>query len=570
MPSYHLSFKPAIDMYGGHDPSAAIFEDGALQFAAEEERYTRRKHASGQFPESAIRACLDYCDIELPDVSKVVLPYDPQLRNRNFWNELERRVTADKSIPEKLRWIERHVEGGIQAQFYPKHNVRQALRTIGEPLPEITLRAHHRCHAASAFHPSGFDRALCLTIDGNGEYDSTVVWRCDEDGMERLRTYAQTNSLGHFYGVVTEYLGYRAFNGEGKVMGLAPYGEVDQEILDALRTELTFGRDYDVSYLTQGGVPDNVGRLERLLGRPRNEREGEFDEWQQDLARTVQHVLEETVLEILTDHIETTGLHDVCLAGGVALNCKMNKRIREAPAVREVFVQPVAHDGGLALGAGYLEQAPSDVPRMEDVYLGDGYDPEAIRSMLDSNKIGYEEPNDVPAVVAERIADGDIVGWFEGRTELGPRALGNRSILADPRSEASRDRVNRYVKHREEWRPFAPSILESAADEYLVDGEAAPFMIDTFDVQPERREELEAVLHPADDTTRPQTVRPDQNPRYHRLISAFEDLTGVPAILNTSFNDHGEPIVNRPVEALKDFNAMGIDVLVLDEFLVEK
>jgi carbamoyltransferase len=235
-----------------------------------------------------------------------------------------------------------------------------------------------------------------------------------------------------------------------------------------------------------------------------------------------------------------------------------------------LFVQPVANDAGLAIGAGYLDQNPNNVQKPLNIYLGPSFSTSEIKTCLQKNKISYSELDNVATYVANRIVDGDIVGWFQGAMEMGPRALGNRSILADPRSEESRERVNKYVKHREEWRPFAPSILADAADDFLVNCEPSPHMIKTFDVVAENQSQIEAVLHPGDQTTRPQTVTKEQNPRYYKLISEFESLTGVPAVLNTSFNDHGEPIVLSPKEAIKDFYGMGLDILVLEDLVVEK
>lgn len=571
MSTYTLSFKPTFDLFGKHDPSAAIFKDGDLVFAVEEERYTRTKHAIDTFPENAIQACLDYCDIILSDVDEIILPYEPSLQNKQFVQELKKRTfSSSKGLPERLRWTERFVEQSVQAQFLPNRKVKNKLKEIGTPVPPITNRSHHACHAASAFHPAGFEEALTLTIDGKGEYDSTVVWRGNKDGLHRVKTYEYPNSLGHFYGVVTAYLGYHAFNGEGKVMGLAPYGDLNPEIERALRRIITTGVDYDVTPVTANGIEAGVERLEKLLGRKRNDTPGEFNQWQKDLARVTQHLLEETVLEIVQNYLSQMNLDNVCLSGGVALNCKMNRRIRELDAVENIFIQPVAHDAGLAVGAGYIDQKPSDVKSFTNVYWGPSCSTSEIKSLLNKNKINYKKPDNLEQFVAKRLSDGGLVGWFQGRLELGPRALGNRSILADPRTEESRDRVNKYVKHREEWRPFAPSMLEEAADKYLKNVTASPFMIDTFETVPEKRDEIAAVLHPADQTTRVQTVSEDINPRYYKLISEFESITGVPAVLNTSFNDHAEPIVTTPSEALKDFFAMGLDLLVLEDFIIEK
>ncbi|RDZ55939.1 carbamoyltransferase [Haloferax sp. Atlit-10N] len=570
MSTHTLSFKPAIGLYGQHDPSAALFEDETLIFAIEEERLTRDKHAPNTFPEEAIRACLDYRNLELSDLSRILLPYDPSLQSEILDHYLLDTVRLDGLGP-KLSHLEWTVKSQLQAQFFPTKQIENRLRTIGTPIPPVETRPHHACHAASAFQPSGFDEALVLTIDAKGEYDATVVWRGDESGLERIRTYDHPNSLGLFYAVVTEYLGYRMFNGEGKVMGLAPYGNENPEIESVLREVIETGCEYDVTSLTQRwGAGYGVGRLEELFDRPRNETPGDFDQWEKDFAYTAQKLLEETVLDIVETYTDHLGTSNVALAGGVMLNCKLNKQIRESEAVENVFIQPVAHDAGLPLGAGWLEQNPRDVPEMTTVYLGPEYTTDEIVDLLETNKIDFSQPLDLERYTAERLADGALVGWFQGRLELGPRALGGRSILADPRSVDSRDRVNRFVKHREGWRPFAPSMLEKAVDEYFVDATASPFMIDTFDVREEKQKEIAAVLHPADHTTRPQTVREDQHPRYYRLISEFESLTGVPVVLNTSFNDHGEPIVNTPTEALKDFFGMGLDVLVLEDVVIEK
>lgn len=570
MSSYTLACKPAIGLYGQHDPSAVLFENGTPIFGIEEERLTRDKHAVDTFPEKAIRACLEYRDLDLADLERILLPYDPQLRSRIRRHYFVDAVTAP-GIARKVSALEQTVVDEFRSQFLPTREVESHLESIGTPVPPVECRPHHRCHAASAFHPSGFDDALVLTIDAKGEYDSTAIWRGTEDGLSRIRTYEHPNSLGLFFAIVTEYLGYRMFNGEGKVMGLAPYGNRRSEIERTLRDHIDTGVDYDVTALTKRwGTGYGVEQLEEAFDRPSKDQPGEFDQWEKDLAHTAQKLLEETVREIVEAYLGATQSNNVALAGGVALNCKLNKRVRELDAVDDTFVQPVAHDAGLALGAGWLDQRPVDVDSQSTVYFGPEYETDEIESLLQTNKIEYGKPDDVERYVAERLADGALVGWFQGRLEMGPRALGGRSILADPRTAESRDRVNKYVKHREEWRPFAPSMLESAAPDYLVDGQRAPFMIDTFDVREEKLDELEAVIHPADGSTRPQTVNREQHPRYHRLISEFESITDVPVVLNTSFNDHGEPIVNTPTEAIKDFYGMGLDVLVLEDCVVEK
>lgn len=570
MSTYVLAFKPAIELYGQHDPSAVLFEDGVPLFGIEEERLSRQKHAVGTFPTQAIETCLDYRDLELSDLSALRLPYDPRLRGK-IRGHYVRDALGVNGVTRKLLALERVIMTELKSRYAPRRRIQSRLQASHDSLPPIELLSHHRCHATSAFHPSGFDNALVLTIDAKGEFDSTVVWNGTRDGLERLHTYTHPNSLGLFYAIVTEFLGYRMFNGEGKVMGLAPYGDANAEIEATFRELITTGVEYDVTAVTKRwGTGHGVDVLEEAFGRERNDDPGEFDQWERDFAHVAQMLLEETVEAIARSYLPRLDTTNVALAGGVALNCKMNKRIRELPDVDRIFIQPVAHDAGLALGAGWVGTRPSSVTEQETVYFGPEYDSDSIEQMLETNKIKYESMEEVEHYIANRLANGALVGWFQGRLELGPRALGARSILADPRSIESRDRVNQFVKHREEWRPFAPAILEEAADEYFVDGVPSPFMIDTFDVRESKADELAAVLHPADNTTRPQTVNATQHPRFHRLITNFRDLTGVPAMLNTSFNDHGEPIVNTPAEAVKDFFGMGLDTLVLEDTIVEK
>jgi len=573
MTEYVLSFKPALPGFGRHDPSAAIFRDGQLVFGVEEERFTREKHAVSTFPEQAIRACLDYCGIDLPALAKIVLPYDPRLGTRMFRYQLRESLAGDDPLPLRLREAERTVEKHVARRFFTRTITGQVvdrLAKIDSPVPPVETQEHHKCHAASAYYPSGQDRSVVVTVDGKGEYDSTAVWQGTKNGVSRVRTWEVPNSLGFFFAVVTEYLGYHAYNGEGKVMGLAPYGKPNRDIESTLREHVTAGVDYDVTAITQYGIEPGVEKLEEMFDRPRNRTRGEFDQWEKDLAFAAQSFVEETVVGIVEHYVDKLGTGAVCLAGGVALNCKMNKRVQESEAVEDLFIQPIAHDGGLALGGGMLETTPTETPVMERVYWGPEYGRTDIEAVLEETKTDYTEPDNLERAVAERIADGELVGWYQGRLEMGPRALGNRSILADPRTTASRDRVNEYVKHREGWRPFAPSMLEEAIDDYLVNATPSPFMIKTFEVEPEKQDEIPAVLHPADGTTRPQTVTESQNERYYTLIKEFENVTGVPAVLNTSFNDHAEPIVSTPRETLKDFYGMGLDVLVLGDYLVGK
>lgn len=567
-----LGVRIGVRGNGGHDPSAAIFRDGHLELAVEEERYTREKHAIGSFPEQSISACLDALGVVVEDVDQVTVPLQPDLLNKWTIRQAKKSIhslrKSDRSFLRRCYKAGRHLNRIIEGRLGSVELFESEFKRRFGACPKITCVPHHRAHAASAFYPTDFDEALVFTIDGAGEYDATVIWKAEQDDLTRLHTYEIPNSLGRFYGAITEFLGYRRFNGEGKVMGLAPYGEPNAQIQSTLGKALTSGRDYDVTAITNAeGEP-----LRDVLGWDVTDGTHEFTQREKDLAFFAQEFIEKTAADVVKHYIEKTGIDRVCLAGGVVLNCKMNRKIVELPCVDKYFIQPVAHDAGLPLGAGWdaSNKPQRDISRMEDIYLGPGYDNQEIRDILEGFKVDFRKPEDLSGSVADRLVDGELIGWFQGRMEMGPRALGNRSILADPRVDASRDQINDNVKHRENWRPFAPSMLPEAANKYLVGDRDSPFMIDTFETVPQYCEEITATLHPADSTTRPHIVKQNRNPQYYDLIQSFEEQTGVPVLLNTSFNDHGEPIIRTPRQAIRSFYSMGLDALVLNDFLIEK
>ena len=535
-PEWRLAINPAVGGFGSHEPSAVLFRGGRLVFGVEEARLVGRKHAPGRFPSRAIEACLGHVGRSLSGVDRVLVPW---------------RAGSGTG-------------GGGDAGVAA---IERRLERIDTPVPPIETFSHHRCHAASGFFPSGFDEALVLTIDARGSRHSTVVWHGEGRSLRRLAAYPAPNSLGYLYGAVTGYLGYRVFGGEGRVMALAAHGEANSAIRSRLRSVVETGAGYDVTGLVGGGIPSGIARLETLFDRSRSEPPNPADGWECDLAFETQRLLEEIVLAIRRRYGERSGTGNVCLAGGVAANCAMNGRIAVEPGVRALFVPPVPHDAGAPIGAGMLASDRS-APR-PSVYCGPASSQEAIDRLLRRRGITVDRPDDLPHRVATRLADGAVVGWFQGRLEMGPRALGNRSILADPRSEDVRDRINAFVKHREPWRPLAPSILESAADSYFESG-PDPYMSRTVPVRRDRRGTIPAVVHPADGTARPQTVSADRTPRYHRLLVAFEALTGVPLLLNTSFNDRGRPIVATPADAFSAAESMALDLLVLGDAVVER
>jgi len=566
VPRRILACNPCISDLGRHDPSAAIFIDGELTFAAEEERYSRDKQSFETFPTEAIKHSLDHCGLTLEEIDKIVIPWDPNLHKKAFKYDL-RLISQSTTTEEVFTTLQNIVKRNILDTFgYSRRAVEKMFQTAINSegtLPPISFIPHHKAHAASAYYFSPFRDALVVTIDAEGEYDSTVVWIGQNGSLTRHKTYTAPNSLGYFYAVITDFLGYQGLKDEGKVMGLAPYGSSNNEIRRTLQKLVNPGIEYDATGFT-------ISTLEAAFDRKRKESPSEFTQWEKDLAFEAQRLLEETVSSIVDQYVQETGLKNVCLAGGVALNCKMNGQIRKMSSVDKLFVQPVAHDGGSALGAGALSFSPEQISELNTLYLGDQYSQEFVRKRLEEYKLNYNKPSHLTTTVAELLADGQIIGWFQGRCELGPRALGHRSIFADPRSETVRVRVNEQVKHREQWRPFAPVILESCISSYLDNPIKAPYMIQTFDTNQDYNSEIIAGIHPADGTTRPQTITPYQNSNVAELLHQFEELTGVPALLNTSFNDHGEPIVRTPTEAISMYTTSGLDALVLGDFLVKK
>ena len=576
-----------INAYHGN-ASAAIVSDGRLIAAVEEERFNRVKYAAG-FPAQAIRYCLKEAGLTLADIAHVAVPRNPfarlatklfyALRMPSFARERMKVLTKFTGIPEALALAFDADQRTLAAKF---HRVE-----------------HHQAHLASSFFVSPFERAALLSADGLGDFASTMWGAGSGNRMNIDDAVAFPHSLGLFYSGVTQYLGFLKFGDEYKVMGLAAYGQAEQ--MEAFREILRFdahssgngfrlGLDYfthhrtgpEMSWAEADKTPTLgkvfSGEMPRRLG-PARAPEEPLEQRHRNLAASLQARLEEVYLGMLKKLAEHTGLKAVCLAGGVAFNCVANGKIFEATPFEQVYVQPAAGDAGLAVGAAYyVWHQKLGKPRsfvMDHAYWGPGYSRDEIRRAIDAHGIaqkGYaiaELPEkELVRRTAAIIADGKILGWFQGRSEWGPRALGNRSIVADPRRPEMKEILNRRIKHREIFRPFAPSILAEATADYFLKSHPSPFMTLAYPVLPEKREKIPAPTH-VDGTGRLQTVTREANPRYHALISAFRDLTGVPVVLNTSFNDN-EPIVCRPEEAIDCFLRTQMDALALGDFLITK
>ena len=553
-----------------HDTAAALVCDGQVVAAAEEERFSRDKHDAA-VPLRAIEYCLAQAGLEMADVDVLAFPERPFRTGRDA-----KLATIDRSALWRLyraghvraRGLVHHAALTAALKFPIARSagmdpiVAQAFRTVAErygTLPPARFYDHHEAHAALALFASGQERAAIATVDGRGDPYSTVTWEGRGLGLRRLRTEPWCNSLGFFYRDCTHYLGLGEF-GEGKTMGLAPYGDPQ-----VLRTRL------ERSLATPAG-PRWYRYLQRpsseLLGFPPRDGQPPTDRPYADMAATVQALTERSIDRIAESARIDAGTRALCLGGGVALNCAANGRLRAATdAPLSVFA--AAGDAGLAIGAAFLAARDlGDAPSgpLEHAYLGPGFDARAVEAALGERpELSFTRSARVEEDVAERLAAGAIVGWFQGRMELGPRALGNRSILADPRDVATRDRVNR-LKGREPWRPLAPSVLaERAGDFFELRGES-PFMLFAARVRPPARGRIPAVVH-VDGTARPQTVRRNANPRLYELLQAFERRAGVPVLLNTSFNAAGEPIVCSPRDAIRSFLSMRLDVLVLGDHI---
>lgn len=559
-----------------HDASACLVRDGETVAFAEEERFSRRKHhKDSRSCTHAVAYCLSEAGITLADVDEIAIAFNPT------WPKASKHCEDSELIAELLD-----------------------TRMLGHHQPaRLTVVEHHLAHAASAFHPSGFSDAAVLVVDGSGDGVATTLAHGTPQGLRILRQWPFTQSLGWFYETVAEHLGLGDWTSCGKLMGLAGYGTPHYD-LDFLRPE---AGGYRLDLTRYGIAPDEAvedqytdlryyWRLKRAYaaayaeaGVPPHRRTLRYDPASgralpdtsclpahADLAASAQRCLEECLSELAREALTATGARRLCIAGGVGFNCSANGRLAQLPAVDEMFVQPAAGDAGCAIGAA-LEVARrcGDLtlpgPAMRTAALGPTFTDAAIRAALDACHLPYtEHGHDLPAQLARHLAEGAVAGWFQGRMEAGPRALGQRSILADPRHLASRDRINNTIKNREPWRPLAPSLLATAAPELIGTAAAYPYMIISLQATAAARELIPATVH-TDGTLRPHTVSEDATNPYATLLAAFAEHTGAPpALLNTSFNHEAEPIVCTPLDAVRTFAASPLDVLGIGGFLVHK
>lgn len=577
-----------INAYHG-GASACLIRDGGLIAAAEEERFKRVKYWAG-FPAEAIRYCLEAGGITPYDLDHIGISRNPSAHlHKKVFFALSRRPNFD-FIRDRLNNMARVRD--------PKHAFCQVLEVDPQALKaQFHNVEHHRAHMASAFFVSPFEEAAVLSVDGMGDFVSTMWGVGKGNRLEVLGTVHFPHSLGLFYTAVSQWLGFPKYGDEGKVMGLAPYGQpvyLDQmRKIVHLQRDGTFELDLDyfvhhaegVDMTWDDGAP-TLGTLYSqkfvdLFGLPRQPRTeasassaGPITEHHQNVAASLQAMLEEAEFNLVHMLQQATDQKALCMAGGVALNSAFNGKVLPQTEFEEIYIHPAANDAGTALGACYyIYHQVLGYPRtyvMNHAYTGPRFTNGRIAGVLDRYGLPYEELDDDQLVkrAAEIVAQGDVLGWFQGRMEWGPRALGNRSIIADPRREDMKDILNARIKHRERFRPFAPSILMEAVGDYFDRTYPDPFMIKVYNVLPEKRVEIPAVTH-VDGTGRLQTVHRDTNPLYWHLLKGFKTLTGVPVVLNTSFNEN-EPIVCKPEEAIECFLRTKMDALAIGNYLVRK
>ncbi|HMA21018.1 MAG TPA: carbamoyltransferase C-terminal domain-containing protein [Gemmatimonadaceae bacterium] len=568
------------------DGSAVLLRDGELVVAIEEERFRRIKHWAG-FPTQTVRKCLEIAGIDGSQIEHVAISRDPKA---NFFRKasfaLRNRMHVS-NIVNRTR--------NLRKVFDVSDPLAEALSIPTGSLPRIHFVEHHPSHLASAFFVSPFEDAAICAIDGFGDFLSTSMAIGKGNKLDVLARVAYPHSLGVFYTAVTQYLGFPNYGDEFKVMGLAPYGVPDH--VEQLRNLVTlkpggkfelnraYFRHWDegVEMEWEGGIP-TMGRLYtpelvRLLG-PARKKDEPLTAYHENLARSLQAVYEECAFHVLNWLYERTRNPRLCMAGGCAMNSVANGKIRESTPFTDVYVQPASSDNGTALGAAYYAwNQVLDKPRgfvMEHGYWGTEYPRADVTPLVEQrndpqwtySSTCYPDEESLCKATAQLIADGNVVGWYQGRMEWGARALGNRSILADARRGDMRDIINLKIKFREKFRPFAPSILESALDEYFIGAVPDPFMQQVYPVRPDKRDILPAITH-VDGSGRLQTVSARTNPRYHRLISEFAAITGVPVVLNTSFNEN-EPIVDTPEQALDCFLRTRMDAIVVNNTVIQR
>ena len=582
-----------------HDSAAAVLVDGNIISAAQEERFSRRKH-DPRFPEQAIRFCLDQAGLSISDLDAVTYYEKPLL---TFERLLETYIGAS---PRGGRSFVAAMQTWLKEKLFLKRTIQQKLQTMagdGQAIPPLLFSEHHLSHAAAAFFPSPFASSAVLCMDGVGEWATTSAWMGTGNEIKPIWELSFPHSLGLLYSAFTFYCGFKVNSGEYKLMGLAPYGEpkyvekIKNNLID-IKNDGTFRLNLQF-FKFHRGFRMTSQRFHALFGQPPRDPESDLKPFHMDLAASIQVVTEDIVLALARSLHEETGAKNLCLAGGVALNCVANGRLLREGPFDNIWIQPASGDAGSALGAALVTwhqhfnqtRTPNSRDAMHGTYLGPAFSNQDICNYLESQNIPFQSQNDEQLFnsVATLLDEGKVVGWFNGRMEFGPRSLGARSILGDPRNQDMQSVMNLKIKYRESFRPFAPAVLADHVQNQFELDQSSPYMLIVAPVKKELctpmtqeqdqlfgidklnvpRSSLPAVTH-VDYSARVQTVHAETNPRFHGLLSAFHARTGCPTLVNTSFNVRGEPIVCTPEDAYRCFMRTEMDVLVLENQILLK
>lgn len=589
-----------------HDSAASLVQDGNIVSAAQEERFSRKKHDAG-FPTEAVKYCLKDSGLQLSEIDAVAFYDKPLLK---FERLLETYLTF---APKGLRSFIASMPAWLKEKMFLKKLIRDELSLLGDfnaGKIKLLFPDHHLSHAASAFYPSPFEEAAILTIDGVGEWATASISHGRGKSIKTIKELTFPHSVGLFYSAFTYFLGFKVNSGEYKLMGLAPFGDPESKLVDEfvkkIKTELVQIYDDGSIYLNQeyfsyatGLKMINEPKWELLFGFSKREEDAELQQYEADLALAIQKVTEEIILKMAGEAQNVTGAENIALAGGVALNCVANGKIQNSRIFNKMYIQPAAGDAGGAVGAALAayhiyfdkERVPTFPDSMCGALLGPDYHEKEVESTIKKYKaVGKKAPDDeVLEQTAALISEGHVIGWFQGRMEFGPRALGNRSILADPRNAEMQKKLNLKIKYRESFRPFAPAVLAEDANIYFEMQSDSPYMLLVQQVRERFRKNLPPQYHqlpvreklsyirsdfPAvthiDFSARIQTVHEQVNPKFHRLLKAFKNITGAGMLVNTSFNVRGEPIVCTPDDAYRCFMNTEMDYLIMENYIFSK
>jgi|TARA_R110000824_G_scaffold191451_3_gene373145 carbamoyltransferase len=565
------------------DPSATLIKNGQIVAIVEEERVLRDKHAVNKFPINAINSCLNIANLEINDIDIISIGWDASkfpAKIKDFYEEI-RKVHAPLS-KKSIEWQNKNIN------YYTKENLLNTLKQNLFPkkkeIPskiKVVFTPHHYSHACTAFYMSGFSEAAVITMDGHGEEDCTNLWVADNYQIKKIKQWNIPNSMGWFYTKFTQWFGFRPHDGEGKLMGLAAYGSHDPELakkVDEICKLTDDDRIYDVN--SSFFFAENVGNTSfckewiDLFGEPLPyEKKIEYSDYHKNLAFAVQQKLEDVGVALAKYILNKTGKTKLCVAGGSFMNCKMNGVLAQHVGFDNFFAQPMAGDNGISMGAAVAAASKTNVrwPKMDHLYYGPKYTKNQIEKALEEQKkaIKYSLSSNIEKDVAGLLSKSKVVGWFQGPMESGARALGNRSILGNPLDPNARNLINEKVKFREMWRPFCPSTLEEEGQKFFNYEGKLPFMIVACEVNKEYADKIPSVVH-CDNTVRVQTVSKETNPKYYKMIYEFGKITGIPIVLNTSFNVKGQAIVCSPNDAIKCFLNTGMDYVAIGDYLVSR